>query len=115
MQDGWEVANGLDPLADDASGDPDNDRLTNLQEHNVGTDPFSADTDGDGMPDDWEHDNGLNPVVDDANGDLDKDGVGNRAEYATGFDPNHPGSRPARGTHYRYDEIGRIKSVTRVK
>jgi hypothetical protein len=37
MWDGWEVHNGLNPLVDDASDDPDGDALTNLQEYNGGT------------------------------------------------------------------------------
>ncbi|KPJ76557.1 MAG: hypothetical protein AMJ54_11100 [Deltaproteobacteria bacterium SG8_13] len=33
MSDGWEIAAGLDPLADDAHGDIDGDGLTNLDEY----------------------------------------------------------------------------------
>ncbi len=90
MPDGWEVANGLNPLLDDADGDADGDGLTNLQEHGLGTDPQNADTDGDGMPDAYEVANGLNPLVDDADGDLDGDGLTNLEEYLLGTDPGHP-------------------------
>jgi len=37
MPDGWEVANGLNPLVNDANDDPDGDWLTNYQEYNGGT------------------------------------------------------------------------------
>jgi hypothetical protein len=44
LPDDWEAAHGLDPLrsdgADGASGDPDDDGLTNLQEYRGGTDPW---------------------------------------------------------------------------
>jgi hypothetical protein len=39
MDDLWEVANGLDPSVDDATGDPDGDGFTNRQEYRLGTDP----------------------------------------------------------------------------
>ena len=60
LNDGWEVehaSNGYDPLTSDGSGmlspdsDPDGDGLTTLQEQMLGTDPFNADTDGDGVAD----------------------------------------------------------------
>jgi len=39
MLDGWEIANGLLPTVDDADLDPDGDTLTNLVEHEIGTNP----------------------------------------------------------------------------
>ncbi|PXF19318.1 MAG: hypothetical protein CXX76_00095, partial [Methanobacteriota archaeon] len=69
MPDGWEISYGLDPFdASDAGEDPDDDgwdfdrngtlepreHFTNLQEYLNGTDPWEADSDGDGMPDGWE-------------------------------------------------------------
>ncbi|NLD35914.1 MAG: hypothetical protein GX654_03510 [Desulfatiglans sp.] len=39
MPDEWEEANGLDPLYDDASEDPDGDGFKNLLEYKRGTDP----------------------------------------------------------------------------
>ncbi|MGD9612820.1 MAG: LamG-like jellyroll fold domain-containing protein, partial [Kiritimatiellia bacterium] len=91
LPDKWEIEVGLDPLvgtsADGASGDPDGDGLTNLEELGQGTDPQEADTDGDGLtdhaevathgtdprrvdtdadglPDDWEIENGFTPLSD---------------------------------------------------
>ncbi len=55
MPDGWEVQFGLDPLSiegdDGADGDPDNDGLDNLNEHELGANPTLVDTDGDGLTD----------------------------------------------------------------
>ncbi len=55
MTDGWEVANGLDPNSgegdDGASGDPDGDGLTNVDEYQNNCDPLDDDTDGDGVND----------------------------------------------------------------
>jgi hypothetical protein len=43
LPDGWEVEKGIDPLSavlsDGAEGDPDQDRMTNLQEYFAGTNP----------------------------------------------------------------------------
>jgi len=44
MADGWEVTYGLDPLADDAQGDPDQDGAPNLLEFRLRGSPSSADT-----------------------------------------------------------------------
>jgi hypothetical protein len=51
MPDGWEAANGLNPLVDDAGLDPDGDGLCNLDESAYGTDPFNPDSDNDGLDD----------------------------------------------------------------
>ncbi len=52
------------------------------------TNPFSNDTDNDGMPDDWEVQYELNPVNSlDANQDKDKDGLTNLQEYQHGTNP----------------------------
>jgi hypothetical protein len=51
MVDDWEIAHGLDPTVDDSMLDPDGDGLTNLEEHELGTDPLNPDTDGDGILD----------------------------------------------------------------
>ncbi len=88
MRDGWEYDNGLDPLADDASEDPDLDNLINLFEYGNGTLPQNNDTDSDQMPDGWETDHGLNPLVDDANLDPDSDFRTNLQEYQMGSNPH---------------------------
>jgi len=49
-----EVQMGLDPSLDDATGDADNDGLTNLAEYQLGLDASDVDSDGDQMPDGWE-------------------------------------------------------------
>ena len=87
MEDGWEWNHFLDPRVDDASGDADNDGMTNLQEAQAGSDPQSTDSDGDGMLDGWEYDNSLDPAVNDAGGDPDNDGYTNRHEFDNGTDP----------------------------
>ena len=39
MPDGWEVQHGLNPVFNDADGDPDRDGISNLSEYNQNTDP----------------------------------------------------------------------------
>jgi hypothetical protein len=59
LPDAWEIQYGLDPLENGLNapvkqgerGDFDNDGLTNREEYLLGTDPTSADTDGDGVSD----------------------------------------------------------------
>jgi len=41
MPDAWEIVNNLDPLVNDANGDPDGDRVSNLEEYNAGTGPYT--------------------------------------------------------------------------
>jgi hypothetical protein len=43
MPDDWEETYGLDPLFDDAGGDPDGDEITNIEEYENGTNPKVAD------------------------------------------------------------------------
>lgn len=52
--DGWETRHGFNPLSalsPDLSEDPDGDGLCNSEECLLDTNPFVADTDGDGIPD----------------------------------------------------------------
>lgn len=62
LPDSWEIEH-FGNLNQDANGDADHDGLTNGQEFNLGTDPFSADTDGDGAGDLLEIQWNRDPVV----------------------------------------------------
>ena len=88
LPDAWEVTNGLDPLSDadddGATGDPDEDNLTNAQERQLGTDPQDPDTDNDGLDDDVEIALGTDPL----NADTDGDGL------LDGYEVNVLGSSP---------------------
>ena len=87
IPDDWEIANGLDPLVDDAGADADGDGLTNLDEHERETDPQRVDTDGDGLDDGQEV--GFEPAgtLDPTERDTDGDGVYDGWELEHGFDP----------------------------
>ncbi len=58
----YELANGLDPLVNDAGGDLDGDLLTNFREFELGTAANDADTDDDGLSDAFDP----RPLVSDA-------------------------------------------------
>ncbi len=89
MPDAWELANGVDPLINNANDDPDNDSASNYEEYIAGTDPNNSDTDGDGMPDGWELANGLDPLINNANEDPDNDSASNYEEYLAGTNPHN--------------------------
>jgi hypothetical protein len=99
MGDFYELSVGLDPN-DNGSTNPlqapgadfDGDTLSNISEHNNGTNPNNVDTDGDGIRDDHETDTGTfvsstitgtDPRMPDTDGDGLLDGV----EIAAGTDP----------------------------
>ena len=69
------------------AGDMDGDGLTDLEEHELGTNPTLPDTDDDGMPDGWEVEYSFDPLTDDASSDADGDTVSNLDEYLHGTDP----------------------------
>lgn len=87
LDDGREVALGLDPTRDDRGYDPDGDGLTNLAEYLAGTNAQRVDTDGDGLPDGWEVRFGINPLVNDAGLDLVGDGLTNAQKFLLGRNP----------------------------
>lgn len=75
LSDVWETTY-FGNLTQTASGNPDLDGLTNLQEQNAGTNPTVADTDGDGLTDGQEVLTYLtNPLVADTDGDGLSDGA----------------------------------------
>jgi hypothetical protein len=75
----------------DTKADPDGDRLGNLLEFRLGTNPMNPDSDGGGCWDGWEHQYGLDPAwaVDDLF-DSDNDGWTNFREFLEGTDPLDP-------------------------
>ena len=90
MSDVWEESFGLnknDPS--DAGLDPDNDGLTNLEEHERGTAPNLADTDKDGLNDNVETNTGTwvsaaNTGTNPNRADTDRDGLLDGVETNTG-------------------------------
>lgn len=69
----------------DPSGDIDGDGLYNGQELSLGTDPYNADTDGDGLSDYREmYETGTDPL----SADSDGDGFNDFNEIALGMDPS---------------------------
>jgi len=87
MDDGYEIAVGLDPLRNDAREDPDFDGLLNIDEYIHGTLINDSDTDNDLIFDGWEILFGLDPLRDDALEDPDGDSMSNIYEYRAGYDP----------------------------
>ncbi|MBD3192267.1 MAG: hypothetical protein GF308_16630 [Candidatus Heimdallarchaeota archaeon] len=111
MCDFWEIEYGLDPADPaDATFDPDNDNLTNLEEYQLATNPLLADTDEDGLLDGEEVQLfGTDPTLADSDEDdltdgeevhqfqtdptledTDRDGIPDGFEVAQGWDPLQP-------------------------
>ncbi len=71
LDDAWEIANGLNPAANDRAADGDGDGVSNLFEFQLGTRANVGDSDGDGVLDGLELATGRNPLkgaIADANG-----------------------------------------------
>ena len=110
MGDNYELSVGLDPNNDGttpvdpkegANGDFDNDGLSNIDEHNAGTNPTSDDTDNDGFTDDVETDTGVWVSASDTGtdpriADFDGDGLLDGVETNTGVfvDASNTGTNP---------------------
>ncbi len=92
MLDFYEVHNGLNPLADDANEDEDDDTLSNLLEATLGSSANNTDSDFDFMPDGWEYAYGFDLLVDDSFLDDDGDTLDNLEEYIHGCDPKNSDS-----------------------
>lgn len=65
-----------------------NEKFTNKEEYENGTDPKNPDTDNDTMIDGWEAYFGLNPKWNDSSNDTDKDGLTNLEEWNYDTNPN---------------------------
>ncbi len=98
LQDSWEnqYFKNLNQSADD---DYDHDGLSNWRENQLGTNPVSADSDGDGLPDAYEVNTLLtnpnladtgNTGATDAYKDSDGDGLKNHEEFRLGKNPLVP-------------------------
>ncbi|WP_289062359.1 gliding motility-associated C-terminal domain-containing protein [uncultured Zobellia sp.] len=83
------------------TNDCDGDGLTNDEEAAAGTDPYNADSDGDGIDDGTEVNTDLTDPLDDCDSisgtplgtsDCDNDGLTNDEETTAGTDPNNPDS-----------------------
>jgi hypothetical protein len=136
IDDGSEVRNGLNPNSavgdDGASGDPDGDTLTNLEEIETHkTDPLSQDSDDDGLDDAAElQTHGTDPNNPDSDDDTlsdgqeieeyetnpndpdsDDDGFPDAREIEVGTDPNDAGDSPSVDVvepilYYSFDDEG---------
>jgi hypothetical protein len=89
MPDAYEVANGLDAMANDTYEDLDSDGLHNYLEYQLGTSPESADTDSDLASDSWEVFYDFDPLdVTDGAQDADSDRLLNYEEETHGTNPH---------------------------
>jgi methionine-rich copper-binding protein CopC len=90
LPDDIEIALGLDPNDPvDAFEDIDGDGLSALEEFNLGTDIFLADSDGDGISDGEEVTEGEDGfITNPLSSDSDNDGLSDGIEILVGSDPN---------------------------
>jgi hypothetical protein len=91
MSNAWEERYAFNKRSPaDAATDADNDKLSNLKEYQIGTDPLDPDSDGDYLTDGDELANNFDPLdymdPPDKN-DFDKDGLSNDDEAIWGSDP----------------------------
>lgn len=113
LPDWWETYYFGD-LSHASGGDADGDGLTNLEEWQRGTNPFSTDSDGDGVSDGWEVQYLFNPLdPDDSALDADGDGWTNLEEYLAGTDPHTLNtSLPAMVAEiFTYDQADRLQGI----
>jgi len=105
MPDGWEIFYNLNPISSlDSNEDLDEDgydwnrdssispdeRFTNLEEYNAGTNPWNPDTDDDTMTDGWEVYYGLDPRSNgDAWFDSDADGWDSNFDMELSFEERY--------------------------
>jgi hypothetical protein len=112
--------NDKDNLLDPLDSDDDNDTLPDDDEiFNLGTDPFRADTDGDGYSDPVELKQGSDPldrtsVPGQPDDDWDDDGYSNELERLYGSDPRNPKSVPDLRLRWSRVKAGWIVSIPSV-
>jgi Bacterial TSP3 repeat len=101
LKDAWEVQSFGSITAQNASGDPDGDLATNLQEFQASSDPLTADnypdSDSDGMNDAWELQYFGN-LSHDGTADSDGDGYTDAEEHAAHTNPTSNNSSPIKAT-----------------
>ena len=95
LSDGWEVANGFDPLVADSAGDGDGDGLSNTNEFFYHSNPQVRDTDGEGLEDGPEVNlYGTLPTLADTDGDGLTDYEEIYHDGDGGYNPYNPTSNP---------------------
>jgi outer membrane protein OmpA-like peptidoglycan-associated protein len=101
MSDSYETANGFDPNdSSDAATDSDGDGITNANEVAMGTNPKSADSNGDGQNDGSEQNSSSDPSNgSSAYADADADKVSNTGKVAVSSDSDNTASENAIDTN----------------